>query len=347
MDPPPIQYCRTADGVSLAYWTLGHGPTLLVAQGLTMSHVGLEWAVPSFRRFYQLLARDLRVVRWDQRGLGLSSGSLQTDLAQANMDLAALLAALPAQRVSILASGHGGIVYMPQVVHLGAAVSAYLAVSPGAQTRIDASATVHETVARLQPESEAEVTARRMDPDGLDPPGPLATLIENAMAPADRRRMSNLRLPGWDNDETMAALRVPTLVVHYPDEPMYQGGPEMAAAIEGARLVVRPGRGYPLYDPDPVGLADLIRDFVLEHAEPPSLAGADTGPADEALPLSPREREVLRLIAAGRTNAAIAADLVIAPGTVARHVSNMLAKTGCSNRVELATYAARHGLPID
>ena len=60
--------------------------------------------------------------------------------------------------------------------------------------------------------------------------------------------------------------------------------------------------------------------------------------------LSPRELEVLRLIAAGRSNPQIAEALTIAPGTVGRHVSNLLAKTGLSNRVELATYAADHGL---
>ena len=57
-----------------------------------------------------------------------------------------------------------------------------------------------------------------------------------------------------------------------------------------------------------------------------------------------REREVLRLIAAGETNKAIAAALVISEHTVARHVQNMLQKLGFSSRASLAAYAVDQGL---
>jgi DNA-binding CsgD family transcriptional regulator len=60
--------------------------------------------------------------------------------------------------------------------------------------------------------------------------------------------------------------------------------------------------------------------------------------------LSEREVEVLRLIAAGKTNQEIAEALVISLNTVARHVSNIFDKTGAANRAEAATYAARQGL---
>ena len=60
--------------------------------------------------------------------------------------------------------------------------------------------------------------------------------------------------------------------------------------------------------------------------------------------LTKREMEVLRLIAAGKSNQAIADALFISPSTVAHHVSHIFAKTGVSNRAEAATYAARHGL---
>ncbi len=60
--------------------------------------------------------------------------------------------------------------------------------------------------------------------------------------------------------------------------------------------------------------------------------------------LTQREVEVLALVAAGKSNADIAKELVISPNTVVRHVSNILAKTGSSNRTEAAAYATRHGL---
>jgi DNA-binding NarL/FixJ family response regulator len=60
--------------------------------------------------------------------------------------------------------------------------------------------------------------------------------------------------------------------------------------------------------------------------------------------LSAREVEVLRLIAAGRSNRDIAAMLVISRNTVERHVNHIFTKTGAANRVEAAAYAYRHGL---
>ena len=68
--------------------------------------------------------------------------------------------------------------------------------------------------------------------------------------------------------------------------------------------------------------------------------GAGARPAG----LSGREVEVLRLVAAGRSNREIAAALFISHNTVLRHVSNILAKTGAANRAEAAAYATRHGL---
>ena len=60
--------------------------------------------------------------------------------------------------------------------------------------------------------------------------------------------------------------------------------------------------------------------------------------------LTEREVEVLRLIAAGKTNLEIAEELVIAEGTARRHVANIYEKIGAANRVEAATYAARNGI---
>ena len=60
--------------------------------------------------------------------------------------------------------------------------------------------------------------------------------------------------------------------------------------------------------------------------------------------LSHREVEVLRLISMGKSNPEIAEQLFISPNTVAHHVTNILNKTGSSNRTEAATYAARQDL---
>jgi len=62
--------------------------------------------------------------------------------------------------------------------------------------------------------------------------------------------------------------------------------------------------------------------------------------------LTKREVQVLRLVAGGKKNRQIAAELAISTNTVDRHVSSILKKTGSSNRTEAAMYAARRGLVL-
>jgi DNA-binding CsgD family transcriptional regulator len=76
-------------------------------------------------------------------------------------------------------------------------------------------------------------------------------------------------------------------------------------------------------------------------------AAADLGdvvPARGGHPLSPRELEVLRLLATGATNRAVADRLVLSEKTVARHISNIFAKLGVGSRAAATAYAYEHDL---
>jgi len=87
---------------------------------------------------------------------------------------------------------------------------------------------------------------------------------------------------------------------------------------------------------DTLGAApDAARARAL--AVPAGSGGGATG-------LSPRERQVLALVATGRTNRAVAAELHISDKTVARHVSNIFAKLGLSTRAAATAYAYEHDL---
>lgn len=66
--------------------------------------------------------------------------------------------------------------------------------------------------------------------------------------------------------------------------------------------------------------------------------------SDGEEPLTDRELEIVRLIAGGGTNAEIAAELFIAPGTVKNHVASVQRKLGVRNRVGIAAWAWEHGL---
>jgi DNA-binding NarL/FixJ family response regulator len=100
--------------------------------------------------------------------------------------------------------------------------------------------------------------------------------------------------------------------------------------VEACRAIVR---GEPFVYPDAV--KTLIRDY-LERVR----VGEDL-PAD---PLTPRESEVVKLIAEGYSNKRIAEELVISEKTVGRHRANVLEKLGMHDRVELTRYAIRRGL---
>jgi DNA-binding NarL/FixJ family response regulator len=71
---------------------------------------------------------------------------------------------------------------------------------------------------------------------------------------------------------------------------------------------------------------------LLRHLNPPAAAPTDTG-------LSPRELEVVQLVARGSTNAEIAAQLYITVGTVKTHLASVQSKLNASNRVEVAAWA--------
>ncbi len=83
----------------------------------------------------------------------------------------------------------------------------------------------------------------------------------------------------------------------------------------------------------------MVRSLLREHLE--RAARGETQLPDE---LTPREGEVIKLIAEGLTSDEIASELTISPRTVERHRENILGKLGMRNRVELTRYAIRQGL---
>ena len=95
--------------------------------------------------------------------------------------------------------------------------------------------------------------------------------------------------------------------------------------------------------------AGPIREHLRELATRARIAvdrpvAGDSAAPHAALPgLTPREREILEYVVAGRTYAEIAAALVISEKTVSSHISNLLRKTGASNRLDLSRLATRPG----
>lgn len=87
---------------------------------------------------------------------------------------------------------------------------------------------------------------------------------------------------------------------------------------------------------------DLFAEIGARPAE--QEAGRLLGDRDRPGGLTEREIEVLRLVAQGRSNAQVAAELVVAEKTVARHLSNIFTKLGVGSRTAAAAFAFEHGL---
>jgi DNA-binding NarL/FixJ family response regulator len=109
--------------------------------------------------------------------------------------------------------------------------------------------------------------------------------------------------------------------------------------------------GYLLKDADAGEVASAVRaahrgELQLDPAIARRLMSTlHVGPgADSAAELTPRERDVLRLVGAGEANKRIAADLDISERTARTHVSNILRKLGLSSRTQAALWAVREGL---
>jgi DNA-binding NarL/FixJ family response regulator len=109
--------------------------------------------------------------------------------------------------------------------------------------------------------------------------------------------------------------------------------------------------GYVYKDVDPDALAGAIRSVHAGHVLlQPEVAGALLAHDDphnghgRSTSLTDREREVLALIADGRSNREIARALVLSEKTVKTHVSNILMKLDLADRTQAALWAVRHGL---
>jgi DNA-binding NarL/FixJ family response regulator len=96
---------------------------------------------------------------------------------------------------------------------------------------------------------------------------------------------------------------------------------------------------------------DALRETYLREASatlpPQRMPSARRAEAERFDGLSPREREVAALVAAGKSNREIADALVLGERTIETHVSNILAKLGFTSRAQIAAWAVAKGLSTD
>ena len=106
---PRIQYAKTSDGVSIAFWTLGEGMPIVVMPVLPFSHCQGEWQLPEWRSWYERLAEKKMVVRYDCRGFGSSQRDMSDFSLEAHMrDLDAVVDRLGLERFALWSGAIAG-----------------------------------------------------------------------------------------------------------------------------------------------------------------------------------------------------------------------------------------------
>jgi pimeloyl-ACP methyl ester carboxylesterase/DNA-binding CsgD family transcriptional regulator len=349
-----IHFCTSADGTRIAYGVHGSGPVLVHAAHW-LTHLEYDWESPVWRHWRRDLGERFTVIRYDERGSGLSDRNVREQSTERWLeDLEAVVNHARAESFSLLgvsAGGHLAIRYAakhPQRVQSLIVYGAYL-----------------------------RGVARRNSEHGHKQVDLYVSLIREGWGgtkPAFRRFFTNLFIPEaraeqvrWfdelqlrstdaanaivlrrvrseiDVTQEARAVRVPTLVMHLYEDGVvpFDEGRLVAATIDGARFVPLQGRNHIILEEDHAWSTFLIEveSFVASTDGGPD--GKDSGPMALGA-LSSRELEVLRSVAEGRSNSEIAKAMFLSERTVERHLSNIYVKLGVTGKAARAASAAAY-----
>ncbi|HET6940466.1 MAG TPA: alpha/beta fold hydrolase [Nocardioides sp.] len=344
--PGPVQqirFCRAPDGVRIAYAVSGTGPPLLVST-CWLSHLQHDWESPVWRHFLDDIGRFVTIIRYDERGYGLSDWDVTDFSLEARVgDLEAVAEDAGFERFALMGMAQGGppaITYatrhperVTRLLFYGSHAGA-MATDADDEEELEAFAQLIK-VGWGRPEHHfRRVFTSLMIPgateeqmrwlDELQRVAASATTASTALRERSKANCLDL-LPDLD---------LPTLVLHSLGDQMsdFEHARLLANRIPGARLVPLDSGNHIVLGDEPAWpvFVDEVREFVAP----------DGTPAPQADGLSPREREVLALVAEGRSNDEIAAGLCLSVRTVERHLANSYTKLGLHGPSARAAAAA-------
>jgi DNA-binding CsgD family transcriptional regulator len=287
------------------------------------------------------------LIRLDFRGSGLSGREVTAlSIESAVSDINAVLDRLGIERVPILCSGgFSGICGLYYAATCPDRVSRLVCVDVGGGNSTLSSAITDLRVIdpAVHARIRASVLARSVSPEST---AVISSIFQEATDAAGHSAFVEMT-KRTDVRQSLGDVAAPVLFMHTEDNELFplSLAQDLAARIQNASLHLRP-RGAPIAILAVKDELQVALDFLLNEDRAvlgPKLDSVHLGRRNSA-GLSRRELEVLRLIAAGRTNREIAAALFISSSTVSHHVSNIFEKTGSGNRTEVAGYAYRLGL---
>ncbi len=270
MTEPRIQYAKTEDGVSIAFSSLGDGKPLV--QMVSWSHLQLEWQVPELGRWYERLAEKRMLVRYDDRGTGLSERDV-TDLSlEARiLDLEAVVDRLGLETLALLANQYEGPVAIAYAARHPKQVSrlilwcSFARVSDAASPQLRGLGRLLDTNWELYTETMAHAMFGWSEGE---PARRWAALLREGLTHEEARAAADA-MREWDVTDLLPNLRTPTLVLHRRQAPFpdVRVARQLAATIPDARLALLEGASAATFLGDMDAVLTAIDEFLSEGEE--------------------------------------------------------------------------------
>jgi class 3 adenylate cyclase len=273
---PRIQYAKTADGVSIAFWTLGEGTPVVGMSDLPFSHIQLEWQDPGWRRWDERLAEKRKLVRYDGRGTGLSDRNVADYSVDAHMlDLEAVVERLGVQGFALLGLVNAAPVAVAYAVRHPEAVSHLVLWCPWAWARGARTGAFRALLERdweLFTESLAHASGLSTGEDAHS----FAAYLRECTTPGVAHAIFNA-LAEFDVTTVLSLVRSPTLIFQRREGLALTHGVEfargLASGIPDARLVLLEGDSPAPWVGDMEAVLTAIDEFLGEGEKP--VAGAE------------------------------------------------------------------------
>lgn len=344
-----IRFATARDGVRIAYATSGSGPPLVKAANW-LSHLEFDWDSPVWRHWLRDLSARHTLIRYDERGCGLSDRDV-ADLSFQSWvsDLETVVDTVGVPSFPLLGVSQGAAVAIAyaarnpgRVSHLilyGAYGRGRLVRDPSPRQREESQTMLKIIELGWGRESDAfrQVFTAQFIPGGsLEQLHGFNELQRISASPANAARF----LAEFDRVDVMAAatrVRCPTVVLHARGDQRvpFDEGRLLAAQIPGAQFVPLESRNHVLLEePAWDELMAVASDFL----------GTPAGGASAFGELTSRERELLELIARGLDNAGIAERVGLQVKTVRNHVTRIYDKLCVRTRAEAIVKAREAGL---
>lgn len=359
-----IRLLTAADGVRIAVARTGTGPPL-VRTAHWLSHLELDWESPIWGDFLRRLASDRTLVRYDERGTGLSDRDV-VDLSFEAMvdDLETVVDGLGLERFALLGMSQGAAISIAYAVRHPERVTAIVICGGYARGHAHRGRSPEQLRdAELLPEliragwgtpnpKFRRVFATMFLPDGTPAQYEAFDELQRVSASPEVAYRLRRMFDGIDVTRLCSSVPTPTLIMHVRGDAVvpFEEGRLLAALIPRSRFVSLEGTSH-MFVPSAPGwdrffaelghhlAAAASTDDTITRLAPVRPTAAET---DQAVgSLSGREREVMHLVAAGRTNAEIAQSLGLSPRTIERHLSNVYVKLGFEGKAARAAAAAR------